>query len=511
MQIISSCTVFCMLILTVFTDNEHQAISLSPANVTAVTGICALVSCTSTSPDSAKSIKFCECKSKTEKQQCQNAYFEKDRIKIFESVKNTKNCSFIIKIITADDDGDYELKAREAQQNTCNPKLKIIIQDEPVIVVPPLREREQANLSCSAPSPCPETLPNITWWITKRNGEITEVMNDTTLTTTEGFYNSTLTLTPTSELHNATVGCNVSYGDKKTITTNKTIEVMHEPTLKILGNNTVNEGDTLRLSCTVDSHPASSNPVWTLNVTTDKLMNLTSDGNLTITNVSSQHAGEYVCSVKYRDMPWNTSININVVRNTNETKKTDNVTIGFKDFLALMADKKTHIFLIGMGTSAIIFSVLLCCWVSCKRAKKTEVQNGPTDSEVNLKMVQTNIDLTVTNEQTPLHNQSDAEMSYTLVEPIGGEEESEAGGAEDGEASEAAAGDLDYAAIDYSLLKQKSPEEEESKSIDTDYAEIKRDEKGRKALDSKHDHSEDQKQDEEEGLYSDPDALKGQA
>lgn len=126
-------------------------------------------------------------------------------------------------------------------------------------------------------------------------------------------------------------------------------------------------------------------------------------------------------------------------------------------------------------------------------------------------MVQTNIDLTVTNEQTPLHNQSDAEMSYTLVEPTDGEEESEAGGAEDGEAGEAAAGDLDYAAIDYSLLKQKSPEEEESKSIDTDYAEIKRDEKGRKALQNKHDHSEDQKQDEEEELYSDPDALKGQA
>ncbi|KAA0701802.1 hypothetical protein E1301_Tti023229 [Triplophysa tibetana] len=290
------------------------------------------------------------------------------------------------------------------------PLCGFLLKDKPVIEVPPLREHEQANLSCSAPSPCPETPPNITWWITKRNGGITEVKNENYSTTSEGFYNSTLTLTPTSELYNATVGCNVSYGDKKNISTNKTIEVMHGPTFQILGHKTVNEGDTLRLSCTVDSHPASSDPVWTLNGSTDKLMNHTSGENLTITN-----------------------------------------------------------------------------------------------------MAQTNIDLTVTNEQTPLHNQSDAEMSYTPVELKGGEEESEAGGAENGEAGEAAAGDLDYAAIDYSLLKQKPPEEEEDKSINTDYAEIKRDEKGRKALQIEHDQTEDQKQDEEEGLYSDPDALKGQA
>ncbi|KAA0701797.1 hypothetical protein E1301_Tti016412 [Triplophysa tibetana] len=506
MQIISSCTVFCMLILTVFTENEEHFISLYPANLTAVQGICALVSCTLTSPENPNSIKIHTCNIKNkENENCKTANSKEEWIKMLEHVQDTKNCSFIIKNITAGDEGEYEFRVEKPPHRF---RLKIIIQDKPVIEVPPLREHEQANLSCSAPSPCPETPPNITWWITKRNGGITEVKNENYSTTSEGFYNSTLTLTPTSELYNATVGCNVSYGDKKNISTNKTIEVMHGPTFQILGHKTVNEGDTLRLSCTVDSHPASSDPVWTLNGSTDKLMNHTSGENLTITNVSTQHAGEYVCTVNYTDKPWNKSININVVRNTNETK---NEITGIKAFLDLMADEKTHIFLMGMGTSAIIFSVILCCWVSCKRAKRPEVQTAPADSEVNLQMAQTNIDLTVTNEQTPLHNQSDAEMSYTPVELKGGEEESEAGGAENGEAGEAAAGDLDYAAIDYSLLKQKPPEEEEDKSINTDYAEIKRDEKGRKALQIEHDQTEDQKQDEEEGLYSDPDALKGQA
>lgn len=111
--------------------------------------------------------------------------------------------------------------------------------------------------------------------------------------------------------------------------------------------------------------------------------------------------------------------------------------------------------------------------------------------------METNIDLT--NEQTPLYNQSDAEMSNTPVESTGGAEDGEA---EDGEACEAAAGDVDYAAIDYSLLKKK---EEESKPTDTDYAEIKRDGKGRKA------HTEDQKQEQENELYSNSEAMKSQA
>lgn len=104
-------------------------------------------------------------------------------------------------------------------------------------------------------------------------------------------------------------------------------------------------------------------------------------------------------------------------------------------------------------------------------------------------MVQTDINLTVTNELTPLHNQSDAGMSSTQVEITGEAEYAEAG--------EVAPRDVDYAAIDYSLLQKKSPEEEESKPADTDYAEIKRDGRERRASQNEHDHTENQKQEEE--------------
>lgn len=73
------------------------------------------------------------------------------------------------------------------------------------------------------------------------------------------------------------------------------------------------KGDTLNLSCSVDSHPASSDPVWIFIGTSDKLKNHNKGGNLIITNVNMQHAGEYVCVVAYMNTLLNTFININVI------------------------------------------------------------------------------------------------------------------------------------------------------------------------------------------------------
>jgi len=84
--------------------------------------------------------------------------------------------------------------------------------DEPIIYIPLLSEGVEANLTCSAPSPCPETPPKITWWIQQRGEEITNLEYDKiTLNTSKSLYISTLPLTPTSKMHNATVGCDVSY------------------------------------------------------------------------------------------------------------------------------------------------------------------------------------------------------------------------------------------------------------------------------------------------------------
>ncbi len=86
--------------------------------------------------------------------------------------------------------------------------------DKPIMKVPLLSEGKKANLTCSAPFPCPEDPPEITWWMMTRGGNITYLKDNITLTTSKSLYISTLTLTPTSDLHNATVRCDVNYGSK---------------------------------------------------------------------------------------------------------------------------------------------------------------------------------------------------------------------------------------------------------------------------------------------------------
>ncbi|XP_026100977.1 sialic acid-binding Ig-like lectin 9 [Carassius auratus] len=135
--------------------------------------------------------------------------------------------------------------------------------------IPLLREGEKADLTCSAPFPCPET-PNITWWIRTRGGNITYLKDNITPSTSKSLYLSTLTLTPTSDDHNATVGCNVSYGSKL-ISTNRTLNVTYI------------------------------------------FMNQASVGSVTITTVTKEHAGVYSCMRTFQNKTLNASITLNII------------------------------------------------------------------------------------------------------------------------------------------------------------------------------------------------------
>ncbi|XP_065138311.1 uncharacterized protein [Paramisgurnus dabryanus] len=328
-----------------------------------------------------------------------------------------KTCSINITNISAEAKGQYEIRVEEAHSNTYRPIFKFVIQDAPVIIIPPLKEVKQANLSCSAPAPCPETNPDITWRINQNEKNIK--LKEITFTTSQGFYVATLTIMPTAELHNATIECEARCGNT-IISRSTTIEVI------------LNEFKT---NSTVSPNNKDN----------------TENGNRTVSPTE----------------PQNTTVNNPGVSNMNQSHP-------IEDFFQSLGLSRVHMLLVGIATSAVFFSVVLCCWVSCNRTKKPEVVAIPPDSAVHLEAVQTNIDSAVngeqTNEETPLQNQFDVEMSSTQVEMTGPTEDSEAGGAD---------ANVDYAAIDYSLLKKK-PEEEEEETANTDYAEIKRDTKGRK-------------------------------
>ncbi len=119
-------------------------------------------------------------------------------------------------------------------------------------------------------------------------------------------------------------------------------------------------------------------------------------------------------------------------------------------------------------------------------------------------MVQTDVAQTGSNEETPLHGQLNGGNPNTAGRTDGAEDEGAVG---------MGAKEVDYASIDYSLLKDRAPEEEEKEPTDTDYAEIKRDKRGdgkeREVLQDGDDQIETQEQKEgEEELYSDAQELK---
>ncbi|XP_068069886.1 sialic acid-binding Ig-like lectin 5 isoform X1 [Danio rerio] len=549
MKIISLCTIIFMLVFNVLCEENADNgwnISFSPREVTAVKGLCAHISCTFTYPVAENPIQSVIWQSCVAKDKC-NLIFQNNveknklkknelgHIKMLEPDLSKNNCSIILKDIK-ENEKEYTFRIKAKQQYTFNPTVKISIKDEPTLVVPPLSEKVEVNLTCSAPFPCPETPPVITWWIkTKEENYIKLDNNKITQVHSEHVYYSYLTLIPTSDQHDGTVGCDVRYGNKK-INTNNTLEVKYVQALQIVGENTLMEGDTLNLTCTFRSHPPASNPVWRFNGNTDNLNTQTSAGTLMIANVGKEHAGIYVCEMTYMNKTLNASITINItevnILGENRLKKGDtlNLTCSFKnhpqsssnpvwsfngdadklknqasaanliidnvtkEHAGIYACEMTYMkktlnasitvditgvldfllsipniftFVAGMAFSALIFSVILCCWVCCHRGKKQKVPTANPDAEINLETVQTDVAQNGTTEQTPLHEQPDGETPKTPATPTDGAEEDEALGTE--------AREVDYASIDYSLLKDKPPEEAETEPTDTDYAEIKKD------------------------------------
>ncbi|KAL1261117.1 hypothetical protein QQF64_008944 [Cirrhinus molitorella] len=504
-----------MLLLNIMCGDNDWNITFNPPEVTAIPGLCALISCTFTYPENVKSNQNVLWHACNETGKCMKKIFKKktetqnsemqetEQIKWLEPNLTENNCSIIIKEIK-EEERRYVFKIMGGNSTSKN-EVKIIIQDKPTMDVHYFSEGQEANLTCSAPFPCPETPPEITWWIKSRGEFFFNLKDNITSLTSKSFYLSNLTLTLTSDLHNAIVRCDVNYRSKN-ISTNMTLEVMYVKTLQILGNDKLMEGDTLRLNCTVESHPPSSDPMWSFSGKTDSFMNQTSPEYLTITNVTKKHAGVYGCMITYKNKTLNASITIDVTGHTNQSSfspgsknmplnDTRNTT-GIEDFIKNLDIPTILTFVAGMACSAFIFSVVLCCWVSCHRGKKHKVPTANPDTEVNLETVQMDVARTGTNEQTPLHGQLN-KGNPNMDAPTDGAEEDEAVEMEV----------VDYASIDYSLLKDRPPEEVQRESTDTDYAEIKRDRrrdgKEREVLQDGDDEIEkpDQMQGEEE-LYS---------
>uniref|UniRef100_A0A8C7JJU9 B-cell receptor CD22 n=1 Tax=Oncorhynchus kisutch TaxID=8019 RepID=A0A8C7JJU9_ONCKI len=291
-------------------------ITFSPAEITAEKGLCAVISCTFTHPDNIKptaAIWFkCPASDRCDKvkniifhsetpSKAQKAY--KQRVSLLETDLTKKNCSVIINDIRENDAGEYQFRLPSSY--TYPKKVSITVSaltQKPSVLTPALTEGEPATLTCTAPGICSGTPPNITWTWRGTGDNITE--EDLTTVTTTHF--STLTFTPSAKHHGTNVTCLVTFNGR--ITTKKTL------TMNISGCNTVREGDTLNLTCSDDScPPSSSNITWSKKGTTALERNNSGRAILIISNMTREHAGEYVCTAQHHSRSLTASTVVTVM------------------------------------------------------------------------------------------------------------------------------------------------------------------------------------------------------
>ncbi|XP_052350150.1 sialic acid-binding Ig-like lectin 7 isoform X1 [Oncorhynchus keta] len=501
-------------------------ITFSPAEITAEKGLCAVISCTFTHPDNIKptaAIWFkCPTKGKCDKDkiimfhskkpsQAQEGY--KQRVSLLETDLTKKNCSVIINDIRENDAGEYQ--CRLPSSHTYSKKVNITVSaltQKPSVLTPPLTEGEPATLTCTAPGMCSGTPPNITWTWRGTGDNITELRDNITiqmredLTTVTTTHFSTLTFTPSAKHHGTNVTCRVTFNGRITTKKTLTMNVAHVKEPKISGCNTVREGDTMYLTCSDDSYPpSSSNITWSKKGTTALERNNSGRATLIISNMTREHAGEYVCTAQHHSrsltastvvtVMLNSTISLPVRNHTNTTmecvsrneagrvrevqvtqigKQEEDVS---KDIMALLSDLKLiTAFVVGAALSATICCIFLCLTGKRKRRKERIPKDSDSKSPfMNLEMVtcedqQMDAGQAVGGKQTPL------QVELREGEENGGPQTSGAVGKSTtgGEPNE-----VDYASINYSLLKKKTPEEAEKKTTttETDYAEIKRQKK----------------------------------
>ncbi|XP_042168178.1 sialic acid-binding Ig-like lectin 11 isoform X1 [Oncorhynchus tshawytscha] len=165
---------------------------------------------------------------------------------------------------------------------------------------------------------CSGTPPNITWTWRGTGDNITELRDNITiqeredLTTVTTTHFSTLTFTPSAEHHNMMVTCQVTFQKKYQIEETVTLNVTYVKDPQITGNEMVKEDGTLDLTCSVDSYPPSD-ITWSKNGTSTPLQNYTENATLTISNVTRQHAGDYVCTVQHLNRTMTASTVVTVM------------------------------------------------------------------------------------------------------------------------------------------------------------------------------------------------------
>uniref|UniRef100_A0A3Q3BMI5 B-cell receptor CD22 n=2 Tax=Kryptolebias marmoratus TaxID=37003 RepID=A0A3Q3BMI5_KRYMA len=324
----------------------YYCITLIDGNITAEAGLCVVIPCSFTTGYyfSPTNVVWFKCEATKKKCVDSDIIFHttnfnkvqttfKGRVSLLEPDLDQRNCSIIINDLQESDSGLYQLRVNGFLNYLSNgitfPSRSAVfvrgLSKKPSVVIPLLTEGQQTNLTCTAPGLCSGSRPEITWtW--RGNGEsssqITENITDfhtEDLTPFTQRHSSTLTFNPSSEHHGTNITCKVSFTGG--ITTEETVmlNVSYVKEVKITGDTSVREGETLNLTCSVDSFPPSD-VMWAKFGTENLLQNDSSThlqeeqgiSSVSISNVTLDVSGLYICTAKHGNKTLSKTVNITV-------------------------------------------------------------------------------------------------------------------------------------------------------------------------------------------------------
>ncbi|XP_044215583.1 sialic acid-binding Ig-like lectin 14 [Thunnus albacares] len=314
-------------------QNDGYCITLTEGEIIAEAGLCVVIPCSFTTPDSFTTQHIVWYKCGPSRQRCGDSdiIFHtnknnrkgqpgfKGRVSLLESDLSQKNCSIVINDLTASDSGSYQLRVKDVQYWNPNGftfsfRTTVSVKDlsqKPTVMIPPLTEGQQTTLTCTAPGLCSGSVPTITWmWrgTGKNDSHITgDIMTENLAAVTQR-HSSTLTFNSSAEHHGSNVTCKVSFTGDTTTEETVILNVTYMKKPGITGDAIVKEGDTLNLTCSVESFPPSL-ITWTkLGLNTNlqngidaDLQNDTGLSTLIIPNVTAEHSGRYICTAKHVD------------------------------------------------------------------------------------------------------------------------------------------------------------------------------------------------------------------
>ncbi|XP_056300659.1 sialic acid-binding Ig-like lectin 5 [Pseudoliparis swirei] len=334
------------------TCGKGFCITLSEGEITAEAGLCVVIPCSFTTGHGFTPQYMVWFKCEPFKTKCGDIIFHTNknnkkvqseflgRVSLLEPDVMKRNCSIIINNLTESDSGFYQLRVNGATKDkkdgfTFSTRATVSVKaltQKPSVLIPPLTEGRKATLTCTAPGLCSGSDPEITWRWRGAGEKDSHITGNITGVTQR--RSSTLTFNPSAEHHGTNVTCKVSFTSSITTEETETLNVAYVKDLRTTGNTSVEEGETLNLTCSVESFPPAL-ITWTMssetnghNETERTLQNDTESfmqtgsgtNTLSISNVTADASGKYMCRAKYLNITLVKSVDVKVIWFSNISK-----------------------------------------------------------------------------------------------------------------------------------------------------------------------------------------------